>query len=67
LREPNQRIQYDFGLDSFVVRQSWATEATLSVVMLAYNLMSVFRRTVIRQKSHQTLSKLYYTVLAMGA
>jgi hypothetical protein len=49
------------------MRNFWATEAALSVVMLAYNLMSVFRQAVIRQKSHQTLSTLHHKVLAMGA
>jgi hypothetical protein len=62
-----KELKYDFGLDSFVMRDFWATEAALSVVMLAYNLMSVFRQAVIRQKSHQTLSTLHHKVLAMGA
>ena len=62
-----KELKYDFGLDSFVMRDFWATEAALSVVMLAYNLMSVFRQTVIRQKPHQTLSTLHHKVLAMGA
>lgn len=62
-----KELKYDFGLDSFVLRQFWATEAALSVVMLAYNLMSIFRQAVIRQKSHQRLSTLHHTVLAIGA
>ncbi len=49
------------------MRNFWATEAALSVVMLAYNLMSVFRQAVIRQKSHQTLATLHHKVLSMGA
>ena len=62
-----KELKYDFGQDSFVMRDFWATEAALSVVMLAYNLMSVFRQAVIRQKSHQTLSTQHHKVLAMGA
>ena len=62
-----KELKYDFGLDSFVMRNFWATEAALSVVMLAYNLMSVFRQAVIRQKSHQTLATLHHKVLSMGA
>ena len=50
-----KELKYDFGLDSFAMRNFWATETALSVVMLAYNLMSVFRQAVVRQKSHQTL------------
>ena len=38
-----KELKADFGLDSFVLRDFWATEATLGVSMLAYNLMSVFR------------------------
>jgi len=62
-----KELKYDFGLDSLVLRQFWATEAALSVVMLAYNLMSVFRHAVIRRKSQQTLATLHHTVLAIGA
>ncbi len=35
--------------------------------MLAYNLMSVFRQTVLRQKVHHTLATLHHQVLAVGA
>ena len=62
-----KELKADFGLDSFVLRDFWATEATLSVAMLAYNLMSVFRHAVLRQKVHQTLATLHHTVLAVGA
>ena len=62
-----KELKHDFGLDSFVMRDFWATEAALSVVMLAYNLMSVFRQAVIRQKAHQTLATLHHRVLAIGA
>jgi hypothetical protein len=62
-----KELKADFGLDSFVLRDFWATEAALSMAMLAYNLMSVFRHAVLRQKVHQTLSTLHHTVLAVGA
>ena len=62
-----KELKADFGLDSFVLRDFWATEAALSVAMLAYNLMSVFRHAVLRQKVHQTLATLHHTVLAVGA
>lgn len=62
-----KELKYDFGLDSIVLRQFWATEVALSVVMLASNLMNMFRNAVIRQKSHQRLSTLHHSVLAIGA
>ncbi|WP_264569476.1 transposase [Rhodoferax antarcticus] len=62
-----KELKADFGLDSFVLRDFWATEAALGVTMLAYNLMSVFRHTVMRQSVHHTLATLHHKVLAVGA
>jgi len=62
-----KELKADFGLGSFCLRDFWATEAALGVTMLAYNLMSVFRHAVMRQKVHHTLSTLHHTVLAVGA
>lgn len=62
-----KELKADFGLDSFVLRDFWATEAALGVAMLAYNLMSVFRQGVMRQKVHHTLATLHHQVLAVGA
>ena len=60
-------MKADFGLDSFVLRDFWATEAALGVTMLAYHLMSVFRHAVMRQNVHHTLATLHHKVLAVGA
>jgi hypothetical protein len=40
-----------FGLDSFVLRDFWATEASLAVTMIRYSLMGVFPRAVLRKKA----------------
>ena len=60
-------MKADFGLDSFVLRDFWATEAALGVTMLAYHLMSVFRHAVMRQRVHHTLATLHHKVLAVAA
>ena len=62
-----KELKADFGLDGFCLRDFWATEAALEVAMLAYNLMSVFRQTVMRQKVHHMLATLHHQVLAVGA
>jgi len=62
-----KELKADFGLDSFVLRDFWATEAALGVTMLAYNLMSVFRHAVMRQNVHHTLATLHHKVLAVEA
>jgi Transposase DDE domain group 1 len=62
-----KELKQDFGLNSFVLKDFWATEAALGVAMLAYNLMSVFRHTVLRERKQATLSTLHHKVLAVGA
>jgi hypothetical protein len=41
-------LKYDFAADSFCLRDFWVTEAALSMVMVAYNLMSLFRQATLR-------------------
>jgi len=61
-----KELKADFGLDAFNMREFWATEAALSFAMLAYNLMSLFRQTVMRTRVKHTLSTLHGMVLAVG-
>lgn len=39
-----KELKYDFAADSFCLNSFFATEACLNTVMLAYNLMSLFRQ-----------------------
>jgi len=41
-----KELKYDFGLNSFNLHSFYETEAALNLVMLAYNLMSLFRARV---------------------
>jgi IS4 transposase len=43
-----KELKYDFGADSFNMKDFWATEAALNTVMLAYNLMSLFRQVLVK-------------------
>ena len=51
-----KELKYDFAADSFCLNDFWATEATLNIVMMAYNLMSLFRQAVLKKAA--TLGKL---------
>ena len=62
-----KELKQDFGADNFCLKDFWATEATLIFVMIAYNLMSVFRIFVLQEKTQKTLSTLRYKVFAIGA
>ena len=43
-----KELKYDFAADSFCVKDFFATEACLNTVMLAYNLMSLFRQAALK-------------------
>lgn len=62
-----KELKQDFGVDSFVLKDFFATEAALLFVMFAYNLMSIFRLLVLQEKTQKTLSTLRYRVFAIGA
>jgi hypothetical protein len=70
-----KELKYDFGADSFCLNDFWATEACLSIVMLAYNLMSLFRQAVLKtavtatgtKDVQHTLATLRYKLFAKAA
>jgi len=45
------KLKYDFGADSFNMQNFNVTEAAMNCVMLAYNLMSLFRQVVLHNKA----------------
>ena len=62
-----KELKYDFGFDSFNLKDFYATEAALTCAMLAYNLMALFRTFVLQEKTQKTLSTLRYSTFAIGA
>jgi hypothetical protein len=62
-----KELKEDFGLNSFNLKSFYATEAALTVVMLAYNLMALFRSFVLKSDVQHKLATLRYKVFAIGA
>lgn len=61
-----KELKYDFGFDSFNIASFYGTEAALNMVMLAYNLMSLFRQVILQEKKQANLSTLRYRLFAIG-
>jgi len=61
-----KELKYDFGADSFNMQSFSATEASMNCVMLAYNLMSLFRQVVVCSKVQPTLKTMRYKIFATG-
>lgn len=62
-----KEIKYDFGAESYNVNDFWATEACLNFIMMAYNIMSLFRQTIINEKTQKFLKTIRYKTFAIGA
>ncbi|MDI6766621.1 MAG: IS1380 family transposase, partial [Bacteroidota bacterium] len=45
----------------------YATEAALNFVMIAYNLMSLFRQVILQSNVQPTLKTMRYRVFAIGS
>jgi hypothetical protein len=61
-----RELKYDFGAEGFCLRSFSATEAAMNFVMLAYNLMSLFRQAVVCGDRQQMMKTLRYRLFAVG-
>ena len=62
-----KELKYDFGLETFCATNFWGTEAAFRSILMAYNLMALFRQLVLKHKSQATLSTLRFKCFALGA
>ena len=53
-----KELKADFGFDSFNMQQFAATEAALNFVVIAYNIMSLFKQAVLQTNTFQQLKTL---------
>jgi hypothetical protein len=62
-----KELKYDFGADSFCMKKFFATEASFRFIMIAYNLISLFRQLVLKEKNQSTLSSIRFKCFALGS
>lgn len=62
-----KELKEDFGLDNFCLKDFWATEASFRFIMVAYNLMSLFRHFALNHHNRATLKTLKSYCFAIGA
>jgi len=61
-----KELKYDFGADSFNMQSFSATEAVMNFIMIAYNLMSLFRQAVVCSKVQPTLKIMRYRIFTIS-
>lgn len=60
-------LKGDFGLNGFCLDSFYATEAAFRTVMIAYNLMSLFRQALLQAPKNVKLSTMRSQCFALGA
>lgn len=62
-----KELKYDYGAEGFCSESFAATEAAFRWVMIAHNLMSLFRQKILNTNSGQTLSTTRFQCIALGS
>ena len=62
-----KELKTDFGLDSFCLNDFWATEASFRFIMVAYNLMALFKFVALQSHKSATLKTLKLYCFAVGS
>lgn len=62
-----KELKQDFGLENFCLKDFWATEASFRFIMVAYNIMSLFRHFALQSHNKSTLATLKVYCFALGA
>lgn len=62
-----KELKYDFALETFCTNNFWGTEAAFRSILMAYNLLALFRQVVLKSRSQATLSTLRFKCFALGA
>lgn len=62
-----KELKQDFGLENFCLQGFWATEASFRFIMVAYNIISLFRHFALNHHNRATHSTLKSYCFALGA
>ena len=62
-----KELKYDYALDKINQHSFDATETTLNFIMIAYNLMSLFKQIIVQDKVRPTLKTLRYKCLGIAS
>lgn len=62
-----KELKSDFGLENFCLKDFWATEASFRFIMMAYNLMSLFKHFALNHHNRATLKTVKFYCFALGA
>jgi len=62
-----KELKYDYGMDKMNVQGFDATETSINFIMVAYNIMSLFKQVLLNEKIIPTLKSIRFTTLNIGS
>lgn len=62
-----KELKYDYAIDSFAMHSFSATDAAFRFVLLAYNLMAIFKQAILQPRVNHRLSTIRFQCLAIGS
>lgn len=62
-----KELKYDYGIDGFAMKGIGATEAAFRFIMMAYNVMSLFKQKVMTSPIKHQLSTIRFQCIAIGS
>ena len=62
-----KELKYDYGLEGFSMHSLSATDAAFRFVMLAYNLMTLFKHSIVNPRVNHRLSTIKFQCIAIGS
>ncbi len=62
-----KELKYDYAIDGFALQQFAAMEAAFRLIMVAYNLMQIFKQSVMTSKHLPQLRTVRFQCIAIGS
>ncbi len=62
-----KELKYDFGMEGFSLKNFGAMEAAFRFVMVAYNVMAIFKQAILDKKGYKYLSTIRFQCIAIGS
>lgn len=62
-----KELKYDYSIDGFALQGFYPMEAAFRLIMLAYNIMVIFKQAVITSKHSHRLSTIKFQCIAIGS
>jgi DNA-directed RNA polymerase subunit N (RpoN/RPB10) len=62
-----EELKYDFGLNGFCLNDFYATEAAFRMIIMGYNIISLFRQLILKWTAQPRLQTIRFKCFAIGS